>query len=56
MHGKRQRKKPKVDPVELYSANMTLEQILHVAKVMTLAGKNQSRTVAGMVKTVVGTV
>ena len=56
VHLKRQRKKPKIDPVELYSANITLEQVLHVAKVMTIAGKNASRTVAGMVKTIVGTV
>merc|ERR1712232_1139280 len=55
VHMGRERKKPKIDPGELYTGDMTLEQILHVAKVMTVAGKNKARTVAGMVKTVVGT-
>ena len=52
----RERKKPKIDPVELYKGNLTLDQVLHVARVLTAAGKNTSKTFAGFVKCIIGTV
>jgi len=51
----RERKKPKIDPVELHEGNFTMDSIIKVAKILDVDGKNLSKTMAGFVKCIVGT-
>ena len=51
----RERKKPKIDPVDLHEGNLTLDQVIKVAKILDVDGKNLSKTMAGFVKCIIGT-
>jgi len=49
----RKRKQPQI---EKHTGNLTLDQVKKVAKILDLDGKNLSKTFAGCVKSVLGTV
>ncbi len=51
-HYERVRKKP---AIEKHTGNLTLDQVKKVAKILDADGKNLSKTFAGCVKSVLGT-
>ncbi len=51
----RERKKPKIDPVELHEGDLSIDSIIKVARILDVDGKNLSKTMAGFVKCIIGT-
>ena len=51
----RERKKPKIDPVELHEGDLSMDSIIKVARILDVDGKNLSKTMTGFVKCIIGT-